>query len=420
MNRIQENKPIIKYVIYNIFSKGLAALAQLYAIYIFTRMHTKDEAAIIFILLGYAIWFQLFELGISQVLQNKFNTKLISLRGMIAVALAHLLFMWALAIFILNSNFSTELLLPIKMDGIEGRATSVAFSMGASILIVASNNLITQRILLVLNRGQMASTITIIQSLLAVLGLASYELIDKADLTIAVVLYLGPQVIVHIPLLASLMMKLVRRAPRIKKYDNSVAFVKDCLAYWAAGLLSTIYLGLDYYFAAHYLTSEQVVSYHLATRLFFISYIVYYSFVLHRARRLSYLAFVGKTNIVNTIFKDSIFIGLVAVLVVYCLGNLLEFFGAFDLITNGVGINYLTLFCSFIYFMVRVFRDVALVIAGGIGEKKVLYKFYSLELIVGLSIMPLIVSEYNVVGIFMSMTLACTAGLIGLFAGLKN
>jgi len=339
---------------------------------------------------------------------------------MITVALVQLLFMWALAIFILNSNLLTELLLPSKMNGIEGRATSVAFSMGASILIVASNNLITQRILLVLNRGQMANTITIIQSLLAIVGLASYELIDKADLTIAVVLYLGPQVIVYIPLLASLMMKLVRRPSRIKKYDNSVAFVKDCLGYWAAGLLSTIYLGLDYYFAAHYLTSEQVVSYHLTTRLFFISYIVYYSFVQHRARRLSYIAFEGKTNIVNTIFKDSIFIGLVAVLVVYCLGILLEFFGVFALITNGVGINYLTLFCSFIYFMVRVFRDVALVIAGGMGEKKVLYKFYLLELIVGLSLMPLIISEYNVVGIFMSMTLASTAGLIGLFAGLKN
>jgi hypothetical protein len=382
-------------------------------------MHTKDEAAVIFILLGYAIWFQLFEFGISQVLQNNFNTKNVSARGMIKVALAQLFLMWTLVIFIYNSNLLTELLLASRLNGIEGRATYIAFSLGASILIIASNNLITQRILLVLNRGQIANTIIIAQSLLAIVGLASYQLIDKADLTLAVILYLGPQVLVYVPLLTSLMMKIVRRPARTKEINNSVAFIKDSLGYWAAGLLSTSYLGLDYYFAAHYLTSEQVVSYHLATRLFFISYIVYYSFVQHRARRLSYIALEGKTNTFNTIFKDSIFIGLVSVLVVYCLGIFLKSLGAFDLITNGASISYLTLFCSFLYFSVRVFRDVALVITGGVGEKKVLYKFYLLELLVGLIVMPVIVSEYNIVGIFISMTLASTAGLIGLFAGLK-
>ena len=44
--------------------------------------------------------------------------------------------------------------------------------------------------------------------------------------------------------------------------------VIDALGFWGLGLLAAIFLGADYYFAAHYLNSQQVFSYHLAMRIF--------------------------------------------------------------------------------------------------------------------------------------------------------
>ena len=208
---------------------------------------------------------------------------------------------------------------------------------------------------------------------------------------------------------------------RSRQYKSSVgSILADSLGFWGLGVLSALYLGLDYYFAAHYLSGEQVVSYHLATRVFFISYVAYYAFVQHRARHLSFLSKGSEVRAVSSIFKDSVVIGLGSVLTVYCLAIALERLGTFDSITNGVGINFTLLFFAFLYFMVRVCRDVALVIAGGLNARKALYMVYLLELVVGLSVMPLIVPIYGGIGIFASMSLASTLGLLLLLRQAKK
>ncbi len=406
---IQVDKRSLLFMLTSIGSKGLAAVAQLYAIFVFTRMHTRDDAAVIFLLLGYAIWFQVFELGLAQTLQNKFNAKLVSSSDMLKTLIVQFFFMWAVALIVVTTPLLTDLLLPDSRKGMGGEAV-VAFSIGAAILLIASNNAITQRLLLVFNQGQLGNTLILSQSLLAIVGLASYDFIGQPNLTVAVLLYLGPQVLVYLPVLVSLMIRLA--GSRSRQHKSSVgSILADFLGFWGLGVLSALYLGLDYYFAAHYLSGEQVVSYHLATRVFFISYVAYYAFVQHRARHLSFLSEGSEVRAVSSIFKDSVVIGLGSVLTVYCLAIALERLGTFDSMTNGVGINFTLLFFAFLYFMVRVCRDVALVIAGGLNARKALYLVYLLELTVGLSVMPLIVPIYGGIGIFASMSLASTLGL---------
>lgn len=415
---IQADKRSLLFMLTNLGSKGLAAVAQLYAIFVFTRMHTRDDAAVIFLLLGYAIWFQVFELGLAQTLQNKFNAKLVCSSDMLKTLIAQFFFMWAVALIVVTTPVLTDLLLPDSRKGMGGE-TVVAFSIGAAILLIASNNVITQRLLLVFNQGQLGNTLIMGQSLLAIVGLASYDFIDKPNLTVAVLLYLGPQILVYLPVLVRLMIRLVG-SPTRKKKSSVGTILADSLGFWGLGVLSALYLGLDYYFAAHYLSGEQVVSYHLATRLFFISYVAYYAFVQHRARRLSFLSVGSDVSTVSSIFKDSVVIGLGAVLAVYCLAIVIERFGAFDSVTNGVGINPSLLFSAFLYFTIRVCRDVALVIAGGLNARKAIYMVYLIELAVGLSVMAAIVPTYGGVGIFASMSLASTLGLLLLFCQAKK
>lgn len=393
-------------------SKGVAALAQLYAIFVITRMHTQDDAAIIFILLGYTIWFQVFELGLAQTLQNKFNAKLISSSDMLRALMAQFLIVLVIGLIVLETPLLADLLLPDNRQDLGGEATA-AFSLGAAILLIASNNVITQRLLLVLNRGRIANILIMVQSVLAIVGLAVYDFIDKPNLKIAVILYLGPQILVYTPVWVRLMWRVAWKSAHSQKTSTASIFI-DSLGFWGLGILSVFYLGLDYYFVAHYLSPEQVVSYHLVTRVFFVSYVAYYAFLQYHARHLSILSRNSGRLAIASFFKESAAVGIGSVSVVFCFALVLEGLGGFSSITNGVGLNIKLLFFAFLYFTVRSCRDVTLVIASGLDARHLLYIVYSIELAVGLSLLSVLVPIFGDAGIFLSMSLASIVGLVPL------
>ena len=403
------NRQSLLYMLGNLGSKGLAAAAQLTAIFVFTRMHSQDEAALIFLLLGYTIWFYVFECGLSQTLQNKFNAKQVTVDDMLTMAVVHYVGMLIIAALVVTTPFLTDILLPASRSGAVGVEVK-AFSIGAAILLIASNNLITQRLLLIFNKGRLGNILIMCQSVLAITGLACYEIMGHPNLIMAVILYLGPQVLVFLPMLLGWIIRLVGKPSRMGMVKVARIFY-DSLGFWGLAILAAVFLGSDYYFAAHYMSSEQIVSYHVATRLFFFSFVAYFAFLMHRARRLSGLSLQSGVRAVSSIVKDSVLIGLVSVLLVYVAAAILEQFGAFNGITDGVGIGHELLFSAFMYFMIRVCRDVGVIVAGLLNARAVMYKVYTLEVVVGLSLMYLIVPTYGGQGIFFSLTLACTLGL---------
>jgi len=403
------NRQSLLYMLGNLGSKGLAAAAQLTAIFVFTRMHSQDEAALIFLLLGYTIWFYVFECGLSQTLQNKFNAKQVTVDDMLTMAVVHYVGMLIIAALVVTTPFLTDILLPASRSGAVGVEVK-AFSIGAAILLIASNNLITQRLLLIFNKGRLGNILIMCQSALAITGLACYEIMGHPNLIMAVILYLGPQVLVFLPMLLGWIIRLVGKPSRMGMVKVARIFY-DSLGFWGLAILAAVFLGSDYYFAAHYMSSEQIVSYHVATRLFFFSFVAYFAFLMHRARRLSGLSLQSGVRAVSSIVKDSVLIGLVSVLLVYVAAAILEQFGAFNGITDGVGIGHELLFSAFMYFMIRVCRDVGVIVAGLLNARAVMYKVYTLEVVVGLSLMYLIVPTYGGQGIFFSLTLACTLGL---------
>ena len=416
--RFFSDKKTWTFMLTNSSSKGLAAVAQLYAIFVFTKVHTREDAAVIFLLLGYAIWLQVFEFGLAQALQNKFNAKLVTSQDMLRIIIIHFFVMIIIAFVIMTTPLVTALLLPENQSGLSGDS-AVAFSLGASVLVIASNNVITQRFLLVFNKGNLGNMLIMSQSLLAIFGLAFYDLVDSPQLIFGVLLYLGPQILVYVPLLISLTKKLLATSSQRSKSSVRIVFV-DALSFWGLGFMSVLYLGADYYFVAHYLKVEQIVSYHVVTRLFFISYVAYYAFLMHRIRRLSVLTVERDARGVFLIYKDSVVIGMVSVLTVFCVGICLETFGMLASLTNGVGISSTLIFSALLYFMVRVFRDVAAIIAVGLNVKKILFLAYLIELTIGLSLMFLLVPKLGGEGIFLSMSLASMLGFFPLMYKAKK
>jgi hypothetical protein len=129
--------------------------------------------------------------------------------------------------------------------------------------------------------------------------------------------------------------------------------------------------------------------------------------VLHKSRRLSALPHQSGVKGALRIFRVASSVGLLSVGCVYSLAALLSIFGVFDLITHGVRVSQSLLFIGFLYFMVRVVRDDALVIIGALNQKLLLYQAYLIEVAFGLSAMYLLVPKYKEIGIFYALLIAC-------------
>jgi hypothetical protein len=117
-------------------------------------------------------------------------------------------------------------------------------------------------------------------------------------------------------------------------------------------ILSAIFLGSDYYFAAHYLSSEEILSYFLVTRIFFISYIVYFAFLQFRAKKLWMKKLTIDKHGLIRIAKESCLVGLGTVFLTYLIALYFEVIGIFKLMTYGVGVGQSLLFLGFIYFTI--------------------------------------------------------------------
>ena len=117
-------------------------------------------------------------------------------------------------------------------------------------------------------------------------------------------------------------------------------------------------------------------------------------------------------NQVKLIIKDVVLIGAICVLLVYLIALILENLGAFSMITNGIKVDQTLMFCGLVYFLARVFRDVAIVVLSSLNKKYLLYKIYLIEIFTAFSLMYLTAPSYGSIGIFLSMMMGCIFGLL--------
>jgi hypothetical protein len=407
------NKKSFIFIFSNLCAKGLAAFAQLYVIFVVTKMQSQDDSALLFLLLGYGIWFQMFEFGLAQTLQNKFNSKNIYSRDVLKTILLHYIFLLCVASFIVFTPYLTDLLLA-KSKRIADEMAIHSFSIGAAILVLASSNALTQRFLLIIDKGLLGNLLLVCQSSISIIGLTIFWFYGHPSLMIAVIIYLGPQVLVFIPVLIGFAYKL--KNVSIKKPNTLISKIfYDSLGFCGIGVMSAVFLGSDYFFASHFLESSEVISYYLVTRIFFISFVIYYAHLLHRVKRLSRLDLMRNPSGVLSTIKDSVFLGAISVFIIYIFAVILESLGILGYMTNGLGASQFLLFCGFLYFLTRVLRDVVVVVISSLNDKILLYKVYLIEILTAIFFMYFSAPSYGGIGIFISMTGACFFGLLYVF-----
>ena len=94
---------------------------------------------------------------------------------------------------------------------------------------------------------------------------------NESNLNILIIFYFSPFLIInflaliHIKRIFNLKLKLNKNIFKLNFFSQTLYFA-------IIGILSSIYIGLDYYFAAQLLTSTQINEYHIYSEYFYIIY----------------------------------------------------------------------------------------------------------------------------------------------------
>ena len=404
------NNPSLQYVSAQLASKAIAAIAQLYAIYVFSKILPLSDTALIFILLGYGIWIQVFEFGLSQVIQNALNLKKITVSGICKIISLHYVLMISFAVLVIIS--------PEKLNLFQGERrlygedlNRLAFAIGVALLLVSTNNVLVQRLLLVTNLAMVASKLTFYQGFFSIVMLMLLKLFG-ASLFGSVFLYLSIPILTFTPLA----LKIAGKALRDYKKPNIdwQWMMSNAIGFWGLTAMSSTYLGADYFFAARLLTNEKMIAYHFASRLFFISYVAYFAYIQYNAKSISSETSIGNPQHIWVVAKNAVGIGVLCVFLVLVVTVFLDRSGCLELIGVSDLVVVPLIISAAVYYGTRVFRDVGLVIIWNLGRQRLLYVIHLLEVMGCLLLLNTLTPELGGAGIFLSMALvsAVTAGTI--------
>lgn len=396
--------------------KAVAAVTQLYTIYVFSKIHTPPNAAMIFILLGYAIWIQVFEFGVSQVIQNGINTKVLRVIDACRIIVMHYIVM---AIFAVLIVMFPKVLALFQGEGrvYEGGMESHVFPIGVALMLVATNNALMQRMLLMLNRSMLVSKLIFLQAVVGILVLSIFQW-RGASLIESVTIYFAIPFLIYAPLVLRCAKKIWQSTR--KSHANWWWVFKNALGFWGLTTLSSIYLGADYFFAANYLDNAEIIAYHFSSRLFFISYVAYFSYVQYKARSINNSSFISNPPQIWSVVKASVFIGVFSIILILCAVGIIKWSGGLAIIGAQKLLVMPLILSAALYYGIRVLRDVGLVIVWNFGFQKLLYVVHFLEVIGAFLLLKILAPKLGGVGIFFAMTSTAAFSTFVIYIALRQ
>ena len=188
------NFKALSYMILNFCARFLGALVQLYAISVFTKIHDPSTTSVIILIFGYVTWFQLFEVGLTQTIQNKFNSKEFNNLNISLIIIFHFCFTIVIGFLLFKSNLFSFLLL--SNEGfLFSQENKKIFNIGCFILIITSNNLLIHRFLILYKKSFLSNFLLFFQSILTFSFLYYYVNFLNVDQLVSVIIYLSPQLL---------------------------------------------------------------------------------------------------------------------------------------------------------------------------------------------------------------------------------
>ena len=154
---------------------------------------------------------------------------------------------------------------------------------------------------------------------------------------------------------------------------------------------------------------------HKLTSIIFIQsllyFIFYYSFIQYSTKNISKLFYQNYDEVIK-ISKVSIIIGLITVIGMFLLTVIINNFGIIFLLTNGISLNINILLFALLYYVIRVFRDVILIILRCTDFIKKSIIIHLIELSIVILLLNYFVPKYQINGLFLSFSVASLMGIL--------
>lgn len=405
------NLRALSYMILNFCARFLGALTQLYAISVFTKIHDPSTTSAIILIFGYITWFQLFEGGLTQTIQNKFNSKEFNNLNISIIIIFHFCFTIVIGFIIFKSNLFSFLLL--SNEGfLFSEENKKIFDVGCFILIITSNNLLIHRFLILYKKSFLSNFLIFFQSILTFSFLYYYVNFLNVDQLVSVIMYFSPQLLIYIPVLIILLKKINKRKNKKFLKVKFLTLIEYSSSFLLISFLSSFLLGLDYLILSYFSDSKELLSYHVTIRFFYFSFMLYFAYITFLAKKISQLNKHSNFQQIKKIKHNAMLIGFSSVIFVYILVLVLNKSGLIYLITNGIKIDQTILFGAFIYFLTRVFADIRIVVAQNLSMRLNLTKLYIYQILISLMCMPLLCSFFGGTGVLISLTLSYFTGFL--------
>ena len=398
----------LRYMVLNFGARVFIAVTQLYAISIFTKVHDTATTSVLILLFGYIIWFQLFEFGLTQTIQNKLNRRKIKIKNITIIILFQYIIALLIGLLALKFDIFSFLLLN-NIEHSYSIENKKIFDIGCAILLLSSNNILIHRFLILYRKSYLSNFLLFLQAFITCSSLFFYKMNFNSEQIVSVMVYFFPQLLVTFPILVKLIIRLfyLRKSKNIP--TDMISTLKYSSSFMLISFLSSFLLGLDYLILSYFSNSKELLSYHITIRFFYFSFMMYFAYITFAAKKLGNRSEVYNTNKIK---NYSIFIGLTSTILVYFLVLALNSLDVLNMITNGIKIDQKILFTAFIYFIIRVFADTRLVIAHNLSYRINLIKLYSVQILTSLIFMPLLGYYLGGVGVLLSLSLSYLSGLI--------
>lgn len=404
---IIRNNSSLMFMSTTLLAKIGAAISQLYSIWVISKIHDVDSVAVIFLLFGYSVWVQIFEFGFAQTIQNRFNARAHTPNQICLFVILHFFFLSIISLLIIFSQTNLYFLMPESRFDADKIS---AFSFGIALMILAANNTVLLRLLLVINKGTIGNVVLFAQSVFFIAVLTIYQWIGHIDLRITVILCFVTQIFVFLPIIGSLILRVGKRSPW--KNLDVWHFLSDAKTYWLISLMALFFVGSDYYVAAHFLDEEDIVSYHFSTRCFFISFSAYFAFVQHKARHFTIGKLASHRWGLSPTILSSLGIGFLSTVLVYGIVCIADQLGLITSLINADSFDFQLINFAFLYFIVRVPRDIGLLIIWNLGAKTKLAEIYLLEAMLGFGLLFFLFEPSEAKNIFVCMSLGCGVSMV--------
>ena len=391
------NSSFLIYTFRNSLAKLISGISQFVAGGIFLTIHSNEGISYLFFLLGLVNWFQIFEFGMPQTIQNLMNNNRIKsseCKDVLFIFLLALLLVAFINLSIPYNYFLSDLLL--NSNAVEGTQWAV------SILIIACFNNVLHRYLLLTKKPNTSTNLIFSSAILYISAVYFYGNSEYITLENTFILSTLNMIIVTVPFFLIGYVKQITLRKYLAPFTS--LFVKTSYKFFKLTFIETLIIMIEYLCLLFFCSGLELITFYFITKLFLLPSIAFQSLSLitllneHENKEKGFRSVIKKVCKLRIVVILSIIVTALTVFAAYKMG-------ALNLFENKASISTPLIIAFSIYSIFKSIITLYTLIQKNLSNHKLLMVFHVKFTILMLIFSPLLSFNFGIYGLLGSFIL---------------